>query len=114
MSSRKNPPPMPASEIALKMHNHLQQSHFCKSQQPLTSVSHSPHHFSTIINIPNGKLRSSHFSAKCGSILRKRGSATGNIVIYKKYISGRSDDQNILLIYIWSSSTVPGSQLLKL
>ena len=27
-----------------------------------------------------------------------------DIVIYKKYISGHSDDQNIFIIYIWSSS----------
>ena len=32
-----------------------------------------------------------------------------NIVINKKYKYGLSDDQDIFLIYIWSSSRVPGS-----
>ena len=32
-----------------------------------------------------------------------------NIVMNKKYIYGLSDDQDIFLIYIWSSSRVPGS-----
>ena len=36
-----------------------------------------------------------------------------NIVIYKKYIFGHSDDQNIFLIYIWSLSMVAGLQLPK-
>ena len=36
-----------------------------------------------------------------------------NIVIYSKYTFGHSDDQNIFLIAMWSSSTVPGSQLSK-
>ena len=31
----------------------------------------------------------------------------------KRYIFGHSEDQNIFLIYIWSSSLVPGLQLLK-
>ena len=31
-------------------------------------------------------------------------------VIYKKYIFDYSDDQNIFLIYIWSSSTAHSSQ----
>lgn len=31
--------------------------------------------------------------------------------IYKKYIFGHSDDQNILLIHMWPSATVPDSQL---
>lgn len=34
-------------------------------------------------------------------------------MIYKKYIFGHPDDQNIFLIYTWSSFTVPGSQLPK-
>ena len=38
---------------------------------------------------------------------------TFNIVICKKYTPGHSDDKHIFLIYIWSSSTVPGLQLLK-
>ena len=33
-----------------------------------------------------------------------------NIVTYKKYIFGHSDDQNIFPIYFWSLSMVPGSQ----
>ena len=33
-----------------------------------------------------------------------------HIVFYKKYIFDHSGDQNIFLIYIWSLSTVPGSQ----
>lgn len=32
-------------------------------------------------------------------------------VIYKKYAFGHSDDQNVFLMYVWSSSRVPGSQL---
>lgn len=36
-----------------------------------------------------------------------------NIVIYKQYISGRPNDQNIFLILTWSSSTDLCSQLLK-
>ena len=39
--------------------------------------------------------------------------STYNIVIYKKFAFGPSDDQNIFLIFIWSLSTVPGSQLPK-
>lgn len=37
------------------------------------------------------------------------------MLIYKKYVFGHSDEQNLFLIYIWSSSmsTVPGSQLPK-
>ena len=31
------------------------------------------------------------------------------INVYRKYIFGHSDDQNIFLIYIWSSFTVSGS-----
>lgn len=36
-----------------------------------------------------------------------------DIVIYKKYRFGHSDDHNVFLIYIWSLSTVPDSQLPK-
>ena len=36
-----------------------------------------------------------------------------NIVIYKGYILGHSDDQNSVLIYVWSLSTVSGSQVPK-
>lgn len=36
-----------------------------------------------------------------------------NIVIYKKYMFGHSDDPNTFLMYIWSLSTVPGPQLSK-
>lgn len=38
---------------------------------------------------------------------------TYNIVIYKKFALGHSDDQSIFFIFIWSLSTVPGSQLPK-
>ena len=33
-----------------------------------------------------------------------------DLVIYKKYVFGLSDDQNMFLIYIWSSSAVLVSQ----
>lgn len=36
-----------------------------------------------------------------------------DVVICKKYIFGNSDNQNILLTFLWSSSTIPGSQILK-
>lgn len=32
-------------------------------------------------------------------------------MIYKKNLFGHSDDQSIFLIYMWSSSTVPGIQI---
>ena len=33
-----------------------------------------------------------------------------NIVIYKKYRFGHSDDQKLFLIYVWSLFVVSGSQ----
>lgn len=33
-----------------------------------------------------------------------------DLVIYKKYVFGLSDDQNMFLIYIWCLSMVPGSE----
>ena len=34
-------------------------------------------------------------------------------MIYKKYVFGHSDDENIFLIYSWCFSRVPDSQLQK-
>ena len=36
-----------------------------------------------------------------------------DFMIYKEYVFGHLGDQNIFLTYIWSSSTVPGSQFWK-
>ena len=34
-------------------------------------------------------------------------------MVHKKYVCGHSDDQNIFLIHIWSSSMIPVTQFLE-